>query len=314
MTLTPYNKERENEWNDFVAHSKNGTFMLDRRYMDYHSDRFEDCSVVIEDKNRIFAVFPANLKRDEGIVYSHQGLTYGGLIMSNEIDTTKVLEAFELICDYYRKAFGVKHIIYKPIPYIYWRQPSAEDEYALWRNNAKQIACGLSTCINLKQPIAYKYSRRYVIRKAQKQGLRVERTDDIAEYWQILNEVLHKRHNLTPVHTAEEMILLKDRFSEKIRLFAVRDNEGNMIAGSYIYIYNNVVHTQYMSATDEARQCGALDLLIDYLIKEFAPTHQWLDFGISTEDNGHWLNEGLIFQKEGFGGRGVCYNQYEIKL
>jgi lipid II:glycine glycyltransferase (peptidoglycan interpeptide bridge formation enzyme) len=104
------------------------------------------------------------------------------------------------------------------------------------------------------------------------------------------------------------------RFPQNIKLYAVRDKEGEMIAGTYIFIYEKTIHTQYMTATDEARHCGALDLLIDWLIKEYAQSHEWLDFGISTEENGHWLNEGLIYQKEGFGGRGVCYNQYEIKL
>ena len=36
-----YTPEQADEWNQFVAASKNGTFLFDRRYMDYHADRFE---------------------------------------------------------------------------------------------------------------------------------------------------------------------------------------------------------------------------------------------------------------------------------
>ena len=39
-----------------------------------------------------------------------------------------------------------------------------------------------------------------------------------------------------------------------------------------------------------------------------------MDFGISTEHGGDYLNEGLIFQKEGFGARSVCYDCYEVAL
>ena len=34
----------------------------------------------------------------------------------------------------------------------------------------------------------------------------------------------------------------------------------------------------------------------------------------STEQMGHLLNVSLIFQKEGFGGRGMCYDIYEYGL
>ena len=314
MTLVKYTPERAEQWNEFVARSKNGTFMLDRRYMDYHSDRFEDASIMFFDKERVFAVLPANYDSRRRWICSHGGLTYGGLVMSDEMDSVRVLEAFNLLCSYYRKEYGATTLLYKAVPHIYWRQTSGEDEYALYRSGARLSACGLSSCVNLKSPISYERSRRNALKKALKAGLTVERTDDTEGYWQILNRVLGERHGLKPVHSSAELALLMGRFPENIRLYAVRNKDGRMIAGTYIYIYEKTVHTQYMSATEEARHCGALDLLIDWLIKEYSRTHEWLDFGISTESNGLWLNEGLIYQKEGFGGRGVCYNQYEIEL
>ena len=314
MCLVKYTPERAEQWNKFVARSKNGTFMIDRHYMDYHSDRFEDASIMFVDKERVFAVMPANVDRERGVVYSHQGLTYGGLVMSDEMDSVRVLEAFELMREYYKKEYGARTLMYKAVPHIYWRQTSGEDEYALYRCGARLSACGLSSCVNLKSPIAYEHSRRNALKKAQKRQLKVEETDDVEQYWQILNRVLEERHGLRPVHNSDELRLLMSRFPENIKLYAVRDEDGRMIAGTYIFIYEKTVHTQYMTATEEARRCGALDLLIDYLIAEYSQTHEWLDFGISTENRGLWLNEGLIYQKEGFGGRGICYNQYELKL
>jgi len=282
--------------------------------MDYHKERFEDCSLLVMDGQRVVAVMPANVRRDDNIVYSHQGLTYGGLLMGNNMDTAHVLEAMEMIVEYYKREYGAKALVYKQIPWIYCRQPSEEDEYALWRYGAKRTACGISTCVNLKERIGYEHSRRNALKKARKNNLKVEESDDVEEYWSILNEVLWKRHSLKPVHTASELRLLKERFPDNIRLYVARNESGRMIAGTYIYIYKNVIHTQYMSASDEARKCGALDLLVDSLIEMFSPTHQWLDFGISTEDDGRWLNEGLIYQKEGFGGRGVVYSIYTLNL
>ncbi len=314
MTLTRYTAERAEQWNEFVARAKNGTFMLQRNYMDYHSARFEDCSLMLEDKGRIFSVFPANMMVEERCVYSHQGLTYGGLLMSDEMDTARVVEGMKKVVDYYWRELGAERMVYKAVPYIYWSQPSQEDEYVLWRMGTRLRACGLSSCVNLREPIGYRYSRKYELNRARKAGLWVELTEDAEEYWQILNNVLQKRHNRRPVHSSEEMKLLMGRFPQNIKLWVSRANDGRMLAGAWIYIYNNVVHTQYLATNAEGRGCGALDMVIDRLIHEYAPTHQWLDFGISTEEDGRLLNEGLVQQKEGFGGRGVCYNVYELDL
>ena len=43
-------------------------------------------------------------------------------------------------------------------------------------------------------------------------------------------------------------------------------------------------------------------------------TEAIFDFGISTEQGGRYLNEGLIFQKEGFGARTVVYDTYELNI
>ena len=41
---------------------------------------------------------------------------------------------------------------------------------------------------------------------------------------------------------------------------------------------------------------------------------RYFSFGISTEQAGQYLNEGLIAQKEGFGARTVVHDFYEWNL
>ena len=69
-----------------------------------------------------------------------------------------------------------------------------------------------------------------------------------------------------------------------------------------------------MAADDVARQIGALDLTIGTVIDVFKEKKLWLDFGISTEDGGKYLNEGLISQKEGFGGRTNVYEMWKLEI
>ena len=81
--LTKYNikKYHKNDykiWNEFIAHAKNATFLFHRDFVEYHQDRFEDFSLLVFEDEKLKAVLPANIK--ENLVYSHQGLTYGGLV------------------------------------------------------------------------------------------------------------------------------------------------------------------------------------------------------------------------------------------
>ena len=126
--IVRYTSAHHDEWNKFVAASKNGTFLFDRRFMDYHADRFEDCSLMIYRRGVLYALLPANIKGE--VLTSHGGLTYGGLVMSDKCTAKGVQEAFEAINDYLR-VIAVRKVVYKAIPWIYHQQPAEEDLFAL---------------------------------------------------------------------------------------------------------------------------------------------------------------------------------------
>lgn len=312
VEIRRYNAENAGEWNRFVTESKNGTFLLNRSFMEYHSDRFADASLLFYEGKRLIALLPANYDDASKTLFSHQGLTYGGLIMSAKTTAKTVINCFSLIKDFAKNELGAVRIIYKPIPYIYSTQASEEDLYALFRNDASLVSRGLSSCIDLQNRIPVTESRKSGLRKAI--SIEIRETDDIDDFWRILNEVLTTNHNTAPVHTPAEMRLLMSRFYKNIRLFAAYGQQGKMLAGAWVFDCGKVIHTQYLAASAEGKSTGALDKLIYTLINDIFRDRHYLDFGISTEQQGHWLNEGLIFQKEGFGGRGICYDTYEINI
>jgi len=81
-----------------------------------------------------------------------------------------------------------------------------------------------------------------------------------------------------------------------------------------VYITKQVVHAQYSSATPVGKQLGAIDMLYDRIINHDFSDYRYFDFGRSTENRGHYLNESLISQKEGFGARGMCWDWYEWNI
>lgn len=129
----------------------------------------------------------------------------------------------------------------------------------------------------------------------------------------MLNEILSKYHSTKAVHSAEELKLLAERFPENIKLYT-GELDGQILAGAVVFENGDTVHTQYLANSDEGRQVGALDCVIDYLLREVYHDKKYFDFGISNENNGRYLNRGLIAQKEGFGGRAVVHDFYELKI
>lgn len=308
-----YTSNMADAWNDFVTHSRQGTFLLDRRYMDYHSDRFKDYSLAVCNKGKLYALLPANA--DGTTIWSHQGLTYGGLITNDKATATDVCEVFTLI-NGFLKENGFRKVIYKAIPWIYHRLPAEEDLYALINTcRANLLSRDISSTIMMENRLRFRESRKSGIRKAIRNGIQVRESDDIAAFWTILNNNLSHKYGTAPVHTVEELILLKSRFPHEIRLFMAY-KEDKPLGGSLIFETPQTVHTQYISASTEGKAEGALDLLFDYIINKVYADGRFLyfDFGKSTVDRGQTLNIPLIFQKEGFGGRGVCYDWYEYNL
>ena len=312
VNIAKYTTEKKDEWNAFNSASKNGLFMFDRNYMDYHSDRFVDHSLMFYDeKDRLVAIMPCS-EHEDGL-RSHGGLTYGGIVSNIKMRQTVMNQCFESL-EQYCCNNNINRIYYKTVPHFYHLQPAEEDIFSLYYYGFSFEKFEASTVVNLKSPIKYSKGRKTNISKAVREGIEVVLDNSIEAYdrfMKIEDDILIEHHNVHAVHTGAEMHMLYERFPENIHLYTALSN-GNIIGGAIIYIYPNVVHTQYMCANDEARDKGALDATINRIIQDFSNDKQWLDFGISTENNGRFLNEGLISQKEGFGGRTVVYNTWGI--
>ena len=291
--IVRYTPELKAQWDSFVRKSQ----------------RFTDFSLLIFHKQSLVALLPLNKERD-GSVTSHSGLTYGGLITDKKGRAVKVMQVFECLNTWLRNA-GITRVVYRPVPWIYHELPAEEDLYALFNVcNARLTAREISSTISQENKLAFSQSRKDCLRKAKRAGVEVMPCNDFAAFWDILSANLQQRYAVNPVHSLTEITMLANLFSRHIRLYAAYlDNE--MVAGTVVYIMPRVVHVQYISASAKGKAVGALDLLFRYLIDEVFVDKPYFDFGKSTEDRGRRLNEPLIFQKEGFGGRGVCYDTYE---
>ena len=310
IEIVKYQKEHKKLWDDFMRRSKNGTFLFYRDYMDYHSDRFHDHSLLFFDNNKLLAILPANSK--DSILCSHGGLTFGGVVSDRKMRTPLMIEVFAELKKYLKKE-EIVNVLYKTIPYIYHDVPAEEDLYALFVNNAKLIRRDVSSAIFMKERDGFSQGRKWSVKKSKQAGMEVKKSNEIDDFIAIEEAHLNSKYGIKPVHSSKEMGLLMQRFPENIKLFAAYKNTC-MLGGVIVYESNNVAHTQYIAATDEGKDLGATDFVLDFLINEYYANKKYFDFGISTENEGRYLNKGLIANKEGFGARAVVYDTYELKV
>lgn len=313
IEIKRYNPQCDKEeWNLFVAQSKQGTFLLNRDYMDYHQDRFKDCSLLVFRNKKLYALLPGNENGDT--FFSHQGLTYAGLITNEKATTDDVCQVFVAI-NGFLKGHGFTKVIYKPSPWIYHQIPAEEDLYALFKECQAQITVrNIAAVIDLRHPVKWYNIRKSGAKKALAEGINMGVSEDYDTYWKLLSDNLMRTYHAHPVHTVEEIKRLHANFPENILLYVARNEDGTMLGGTLLYITHRVVHTQYISASEEGKEHHALDGLFSYLIKDVYKDYDFFDFGTSNEKQGKVLNASLIYQKEGFGGRGIAYDTYQWNL
>ncbi len=323
----PYSPSAKTDWDKAAAAARQRTFLFRRDYMDYHADRFKDASLMLYDtKGRLRGLLPANVSNcDAHRVETHGGLTFGGLLTAADCGTADCMAMLDAAAMHYAKT-GFTTMLYKPVPHIYHSPAAEEDLYWLFRRGAKLVTRNVSTVTPLDGKPQYSTLRRRKIRHAEKQSpaLRMASGAEwLPAYWDVLETVLKERHGAKPVHTLSEMQRLAALFPEDIRLYAAVQPAGNgageekLLAGCVAYRSPLVAHMQYIACSDAGYACCALDWLFDKVAEAErlgqCPA-RLLDFGTSNEEGGRVLNEGLIFQKEGFGARAVCYDHYLLSL
>ncbi len=311
IKIVKYNPEYYNLWNNFVTQSVNGTFLFHRDFMEYHSDRFTDYSLLIFDQDKLVAILPANIKNNK--VYSHQGLTYGGLVFLKGERTTNQIKYFSHLFEYLNSQ-GFGEIIIKEIPLFYHQYFNDIQPYLGYIAEAKNIRSEICSVIDLSADFRLSKSIVRDAKSAQKKGISVHQTNDFSHFWEhILTKNLHEKYQTQPVHTYDEILSLKNKFPNNIQFYELRLND-QIIGGTVLFINKNVVHVQYIAGLTAYRQLGGLDLLFYTLINDFKNTKKYFDFGTSNEDNGRKINRGLLFWKEGFGSRVITQNTYAFRL
>lgn len=309
--VSKYTSEYKKQWDDFVDQAKNATFLFKRDFMEYHSDRFEDYSLLVFDqKNNLKAIVPANITGDT--LHSHQGLTYGGIVTKSKIKFTDLCQLTYSIL-FFLKENKIERILLKKAPSIYFSETTEETAILFNFLEAKKIKQEVSLSVDLKNRIGFTASKRQSISNSKKHGLNIVETNSFSDYWNsVLIPNLQKKYNEKPVHNLDEISLLNKRFPKNIKQFNVYNNK-QIIAGVTIFETENVAHSQYSSGIKEFNALRGLDFLLDYLINDKYKDKNYFSFGTSTANESLQINESLFSWKQSFGANVIPQETFSIE-
>ena len=308
IKVSVYEPSHKNSWDRFVEDSSNALFLHHRDYIEYHGDRFLDCSLVCQLDGKLVALLPA--VADDETVISHPGLTFGGLLLSPSVKTTQVKILVSALMEKLKK-LGKKKLVLKPVPIIYQQSPTAAADYVFHQHLAINVAKEIATVIPLKK---YKLPQKKAAgaRKAIRDGLVIEKSHDFRNFFQIVDKNLFEKYGTLATHTSQEMEHLSNLFADDIVLWSVL-RSGKMVGGIIIYVYGTCLHAQYIAQTATAQASRALDLIIHHIFTHYTDK-TYFSFGISTESHGTFLNADLINSKEEYSCSSISFDTYEIQL
>ena len=277
--------------------------------MEYHKDRFDDFSLLVFKGEKLVAILPAN--RVEDCVYSHKGLTYGGLVFKENLKLNSVLLIYKALLKFLNEA-EISELHLKLLPSIYNTLPNDEQSYIMFLLNAKLSRRDALSVIDYRHALKFSKDRLEGVKRGKKQGLIIKEEDDCESFWsKVLKPNLNEKHNVKPVHSLAEITALKTNFGKQIRQFNVYQNN-QLVAGTTIFESKYVAHSQYISGNNQKNELGSLDFLHHHLITSVFNNKRFFDFGVSNVNNGRQVNQGLQYWKEGFGARTVTQDFYTV--
>lgn len=307
-----YQENDYTNWNTFIGQAKNATFLFHRDFMEYHKDRFEDFSLMIFEDEKLVAVLPANRVGDD--VFSHKGLTYGGLVYLPKLNGEKVATILDAVLSFFKEN-AMQSFYYKAIPLFYVSNGNSEIDFFLNKKGAFLDKKEMNLAINLAMPLTISKSKLKHFRRIEELDLELVEEQQLESFWELVLEPrLLEKHNAKPVHTRQEISALKEKFPNNIRQFSAY-YDGTIIAGITLFETKTVVKSQYGATTKKGEELRALDFLFINLIQKYKSEGKlFFDMGIVNEDNEKGYHAGLLKQKEELGCSVYSQDFYKMKL
>lgn len=295
VKLSRYTQNDKSSWDSLVAKTSPGLVLHYRDYMEYHSELFEDFSICFWDQNSLLAVAPGTRNKDEWI--SHQGLTFGGLILPSE-NITEMMRYIQMLNKFLLKEDFKKSTIILASNSFY---PNGNTEWIYAFNQAGYVASEnhLNQFIHKSSNLPKKKLTN--ARAAFRKGITFSiDLSNLPPLYNLIEENLVSKYERKPIHTLAEIELLCKRFPDLISTYTT-NFEKKVVAGAIVFQSFNSLHIQYLATNDLGKQIRAQDYLIKEILDIAKAKCKNLSFGKSTSGDNAALNSSLYNFKAEYG-------------
>lgn len=295
MQVIKYNIEHKAQWDAFVKQSDNFSFLFYRDYMEYHSDRFTDLSLMLFEKGKLKCLLPGNSANS--IFYSHQGLTFGSMIHEPHLTFEKASLYLAHFISFLNEE-DITQMFVKSQPFFYTSSLNQIQDYLFNHRQLHKQKSEIGAFIHCANHEFPKSSIEK--RKLRLADFYVDEDSSLDEFWRILEENLKQQHGSKPVHTQEEIKKLVKLFPDNIKLFTIRNVTTNKIdAGTLLFDNGYVVKMQYIATSDNGRTNRAIHAMYYLFINQYKKTKTYIDMGTCMTDDD--VNTSLLYLKQRFG-------------
>ncbi|MEY8324139.1 GNAT family N-acetyltransferase [Lachnospiraceae bacterium 54-11] len=313
LKIVKYSPEYEQKWDEFIQKlAVNGTFLQERRFLNYHAcGRFEDSSIIFIENGKIVALCPACIIYAEGkkVFYSHMGSTYGGIILDRQMLRADRIQNLLEVFENFLQDEGFEKCVLKQTMDILCEFSQALLEFFLYFRHYREFK-ELNLYIDYSKyngDILKNFSKmkKRNVRKCISAGFElrlIEAEGQIKEFHRILSVNLMK-YNKKPVHSVEELLDLKGRLNSEIEFYGAYLN-GILMAGTMVFIYEKTkcAHTQYLASDLIYNDLNPMAYIYYSMVKLFYERKfKYLSWGIATEHAGIEVNYSLANNKEEYG-------------
>lgn len=322
ISIIKYTSSFENDWDEFIQNSVNGNFLHKRSFYNSNpKNHLDDYSFLFFKNQKPIAVIPGILTNINSLLTysSHLRSTYGGFIVNESVGIVEALEIVELFLTELSK-LQVKEVIVRNPFRIFYQRISDEIEYSLWYHGFEVSSREAEVYIDLQMPLdqvrkRYDNGTKYNVKKANKLiQTRIAGTQELSEFWNILEENLLAKHGKKPVHSYTQMLRLMENTENNILFFAAYFNN-QLVGGSIVFKINSTaLHAQYIGQDINYQEYRPINSLLDSII-EYGHKNNFRFFNLGTaNEGGKVVNTGLFHFKESFGGRSVLRETHSKKL
>jgi hypothetical protein len=304
--LQTADKAQLGKWDPMVRDFDGGTLFHERDFLGYHGDRFGDDErfLVITKGEAVVGLLPALIMDGPAgkRIVSPYGGSFGGPIFKSTLVLKDAVEIMQLYQDYF-KSEGIATVQITLSPSEYSTNTDLL-EYCLLRNGYSVSKADLFNIVAIRETPekvrdAYEGRVRTTLRKEADQFM-LREDADVASFYSIL-QVDKTEKNTAPTHRLEDLVYLKEKYPDRIRIdIATHKETGAGFGICYFKVNKYGWMTFYMAQDKKELRLNGITVLLNEFLCAMAGKYAFLDFGGSTF--GYEIsNPGIANFKEGFG-------------